>query len=297
MGRRRARAGRWGMGRGLPMLKSILAVADGGPQREATLRTALLAADRLDAHLTVLHVRPDLEQLTYYGAEMAAPVGAFGPSSDELRRMVADRASRARAAYERVVAPAGARAVWRELEGPEATILASAGHVADLVVISRPGDGADDLHPESVNTALFETGRPVLVAPPDPRPTIGTRIAIAWNDSAQAARALGAAMPLIVTASAVTVFTAGAAGRRPATDGLLEYLDHYGIKPDLEAFDPGSSSARARGRALLRHAAAASADLLVMGAYGQGRVMQFLGLGGATAKVITATAIPLLLAH
>jgi nucleotide-binding universal stress UspA family protein len=40
-----------------------------------------------------------------------------------------------------------------------------------------------------------------------------------------------------------------------------------------------------------------SADLLVMGAYGQGRMMQFLGLGGATAKVISANTMPLLLAH
>ena len=71
----------------------------------------------------------------------------------------------------------------------------------------------------------------------------------------------------------------------------------WGIAPVVEPFDPGSSSARARGRGLLRHAQESKADLLVMGAYGQGRMMQLLGLGGATAKVITANTMPVLLAH
>ena len=48
---------------------------------------------------------------------------------------------------------------------------------------------------------------------------------------------------------------------------------------------------------LLQHAQGMNADLLVMGAYGQGRMMQFLGLGGATAKVITGNTMPLLLTH
>ena len=39
------------------------------------------------------------------------------------------------------------------------------------------------------------------------------------------------------------------------------------------------------------------ADLLVMGAYGRGQVMSFLGLGGATGKVISSSRVPLLMAH
>jgi nucleotide-binding universal stress UspA family protein len=40
-----------------------------------------------------------------------------------------------------------------------------------------------------------------------------------------------------------------------------------------------------------------AADLLVMGAYGQDGVLRFLGLGGATGKVITACKVPVLLAR
>ena len=56
-------------------------------------------------------------------------------------------------------------------------------------------------------------------------------------------------------------------------------------------------SGRARGRALIAYANDKGADLLVMGAYGHGQLSNFLGLGGATAKVISSCPVPLLLAH
>jgi len=63
------------------------------------------------------------------------------------------------------------------------------------------------------------------------------------------------------------------------------------------AIDPGAVSGRARGRALLDYTHGKGADLLVMGAYGRGQVLSFLGLGGATGKVIASCRVPLLLAH
>jgi nucleotide-binding universal stress UspA family protein len=47
----------------------------------------------------------------------------------------------------------------------------------------------------------------------------------------------------------------------------------------------------------LDYARERKADLLVMGAYGHGGLTNFLGLGGATAKVISSCPVPLLLAH
>jgi nucleotide-binding universal stress UspA family protein len=42
---------------------------------------------------------------------------------------------------------------------------------------------------------------------------------------------------------------------------------------------------------------ALNADLLVMGAYGEQGLLRFLGLGGATGKVIAACRVPVLLAR
>ena len=64
-----------------------------------------------------------------------------------------------------------------------------------------------------------------------------------------------------------------------------------------DAIDPGAVSGRARGRALLDYTHGKGSDLLVMGAYGRGQVLSFLGMGGATGKVISSCRVPLLLAH
>ena len=278
-------------------MKSILALAGGTARLEPTLATALLAARRLDARLSVLHVRAEAEQLAYYAGDMVVPVPMAGQSIEDAEEFIAEREHRARAVYDQVLGGETARAAWRVETGSEAEVLAGLGRVSDLVVIARAGHTDEDIAPESVSAALFETGRPVLVAPPVPPPTIGTRIAIAWNDSVQSARAVGAALRFIALATEVRVLIAGHGGERVPTDGLVDYLGAWGVKAVVEAFDPGSNSARARGRGLLQHAQGMNADLLVMGAYGQGRMMQFLGLGGATAKVITANTMPLLLAH
>ena len=111
---------------------------------------------------------------------------------------------------------------------------------------------------------------------------------------------MGACSPLRAATSTLTV--APGAMRRTAAPTAraactLSFQAIVTAAPMVEAFDPGSSSARTRGRGLLRHAQESKADLLVMGAYGQGRMLQLLGLGGATAKVITANTMPVLLAH
>jgi len=113
----------------------------------------------------------------------------------------------------------------------------------------------------------------------------------------QAARAVGAAVRLIAPDATVRVLVAVRGGEQAPMAALLDYLSCWGIAPAVEAFDPGSNSARARGRGLLRHAQESRADLLVMGAYSQKQMMQLLRLGGATAKVITANTMPVLLSH
>jgi nucleotide-binding universal stress UspA family protein len=96
---------------------------------------------------------------------------------------------------------------------------------------------------------------------------------------------------------ATTIVTVGSSGDRADADGVLAYLRRHGIDARAEAIEPKRSSARARGRALLEHAERNGFDLIVMGAYGDGGLMRFLGLGGATGKVISAAKVPVLLAH
>ena len=278
------------------MLKSLLAIADGGDKTVATLKTAQLAARNCDAWLDVLHISPDAEPMAVFAAGEGMPM--VGVAEETVRKHIRARRDAARKAYDIVFGTAGgSRSRWIEQEGRAIDLLIGDARLADLVIISRPGDENDELFPGAVNTVLFETGRPALIAPPVPMATIGTKVAVAWNDSNQAARAVTAALPLLERAAEVTILAAGSADKTASSAKLAEYLNRHGVKAKTDAYDPGSGSSRARGRSLLQHAQRMNADLLVMGAYGQGRMMQFLGLGGATAKVITANTMPLLMAH
>jgi nucleotide-binding universal stress UspA family protein len=265
------------------MIKSILALADGAAQLEATLQTAAQAARRLDAQLDVVAVGGAAPPAIVYAGEYSLP----GPLLETTQEA---SPSRARGWCDQLSA-AGTRVRWRQADGDGPAVVAGLGRLSDLLVLSRPGDGTVD--PDTVQAALFETGRPVLVAPPAPLPSIGSRVVIAWNDSIPATRAVAAAMPFVATAEHVCVLIAGA----EVDPGiLLDYLQRYGVNAEVGRYQ-GGGSARARGRALLQRAAEEDVDLLVMGAFGEGRMAQFLGLGGATAKVITANTMPLLMAH
>ena len=122
-------------------------------------------------------------------------------------------------------------------------------------------------------------------------------VVVAWNGSAQAARAVGYALPFLEKAGTVTIVVAGAKPDDVGTPFLLRNLGRHGIAATVDTMDPGAVSGRARGRALIDYARQKKADLLVMGAYGHGGLTNFLGLGGATAKVISSCPVPLLLAH
>ena len=120
---------------------------------------------------------------------------------------------------------------------------------------------------------------------------------MAWNGSFQAARALEYALPFLDKASKVTLLVVGGKPDDVGASYLARNLGRHGIKATIDAIDPGAVSGRARGRALLDYTHGKGADLLVMGAYGRGQVLSFLGLGGATGKVISSCRVPLLMAH
>ena len=111
------------------------------------------------------------------------------------------------------------------------------------------------------------------------------------------ARAVGAALPCLEKAGRVTSVVAGTAPDDVATPVLLRTLGRRGVSATVATLETGASSGRERGRALRDFAKESKADLLVMGGYGHGQLTNFLGLGGATAKVIASCPVPLLLAH
>lgn len=273
-------------------MKSILAVADGGPVLDTTLAVANAWAGAFGATLDVLHVQDD-RPMAATALVGAAEVAAIGAVVDMAQKEASTRTEAAKAAYKRVTPNAN----WIGVEGDEPALVAAYGRLADLLVLERPGSDPRRPDPVYVAASIFETGRAVLIVPPGGAAALPKRAVLAWNDSVQSARALAAALPVLARCSSVVVLSVGKDKERAPTAGVVAYLKRNGIAAEGKGFDPGSVSARARGRAVLGQAEAFGADLLVMGAFGQGRLMNFLGLGGATGKIITAAKMPVLLAH
>ncbi len=130
-----------------------------------------------------------------------------------LRELAEEAAERARRCLRRQHPVHGAgRAPVRR---PPARALRAQARLHDLAVIDaepRMLTGDRGL----IETLLFESGRPLIVVPPGCGTVATRRILVAWDGSAQAARALHDALPFLVQAERVeiVVVTARAGGVR-----------------------------------------------------------------------------------
>lgn len=182
---------------------------------------------------------------------------------------------------------------WHEEQGRQMDVIKSHGRLADLVAVARP-DRERGLGFNTLKAGLFHTGRPVLICPPAETPpeALGKRIAIAWNGSTEAARAVALALPLIQTAEEVVVLDGGVGDHGASGDELMRYLEIRGVTARREPIDGGDNP----GRVILDSARKVGADLVVMGAYSRSREYEAV-FGGATQYVVDHCTIPVVMVH
>jgi nucleotide-binding universal stress UspA family protein len=272
------------------MYKSILAISEGGPDAEMSFRLAARIAALFDGTVDALHFAEHQE----HEADITVQSMPFLSRLSDDR--VKARAEESQKQFKALIATIKG-ATFTGKEAMTRDELVQMGRFANLVVIGRPGADDENISPGTVRAAIYDCARPVAIAPPDLKRGPVTSVVVAWNGSVQAARAVSAALPFLKRAGKVTVMVADAEPDDVAAPLLMRRLGRHGIAASLDATRSGALTGRGRGRALLAYAKDRGADLLVMGAYGHGELSNFLGLGGATAKVIAACPIPLLLAH
>ena len=191
------------------------------------------------------------------------------------------------------------QAAWHVAEGDAAEALAHIGTWHDLLLLDRGGDEPSARGPAELARLILEVGLPCLVVPRHAIAQVSMDcIAIGWNGSQEAVRAIHAALPLLQRATRV-VLLEGALRRtypeitwKPPLDIDL-YLQRHAVHAEHR---PLGNDAGEAGEALLEGAAHVGADLLVMGAYGRSRFSEW-ALGGATRHVLADAALPLLLRH
>src|SRR3954467_7165268 len=138
--------------------------------------------------------------MAWADAGMGAPIGGGWAGNAESSHRVAavKQAFEARAA--------GLTAEWRAADDSGPTAIGIIGRAYDLIVMPQPG--ALPKMPESVfETALFDSGRPVLVVPAGFAGMVGKRVLFAWNGSTESARAISLGMPMLSRAEAIDVLS------------------------------------------------------------------------------------------
>lgn len=169
----------------------------------------------------------------------------------------------------------------------------------DLTIAVRPSPETSGLRRDVLETVLMESGRPLLLLPPEwsmaPR---FQKIFIAWNASREAARAVGDALVFLHAANTISVGTIDAQpsyrghGQWPGAD-IAAHLARRGLQVELCNLD---SLGFEKGEAITRAAADAGADLIVMGGYGHARLQETI-FGGVTRSLFESCPLPLLLSH
>jgi nucleotide-binding universal stress UspA family protein len=128
--------------------------------------------------------------------------------------------------------------------------------------------------------------------------TIGHSVAVAWKESAEAARAMTGAMPLLLRAKKMFVISVDESGHQKeqlANSGerLVAQLARHGLATEAHVL---SSPPHAAAETLARAGVELGADLLVAGAYSHGR-MRELVFGGFTRQVLSSCELPVFLMH
>ncbi len=278
-------------------MKTILIPIENHVSIDTVMRGAVLLGQRFESYLEGVALGPDFTELA------AADFSFSGMVFDEkTRRELFDEALRtfesfmlAQGVKRQGEATAGPSFGWM---GPRLMTdqgIGEYGRVFDVIVVGKPENGVNTPRRLSFETALFESGRPVLIVPSKLPTAIGECIAIAWNGSSETARTVAFAMPLLYQARDVPVlYVPHSRLSGPNAEELTRSLRRHGIAARTVLM--GEDAVKAPGAALLEKADQLGADLLIKGGYAQSRLRDMF-FGSVTSEVLAKTQLPVFMAH
>jgi nucleotide-binding universal stress UspA family protein len=269
------------------------------------LNCALLLAEKFGGRVEGFALRPAVAEMVAMDPDAGMTMVAVKENdadmvrqAEELFRAFMQRRNVPQQSGEAAPSPATAASTvtwaWNADAPSGHDFVGSHGRVFDIIVLARPGEEWQSPSMVTLESALFESGRPVLIAPPTSPRSLATNIMIAWNRSTEQARATAFAMPLLKRAERVTILTVeGATVAGPSGEELARSLAAHGITAATMTLPASKANA---GETILRKAAELGCDLIVKGAYTQSRLRQMI-FGGTTRHILTNANLPVLMAH
>lgn len=294
----------------LPASQTTVPHAASSPWREIAValvqtRSDALAIEYAAAVAREFDARLQVLQLMVMPAPMIdawamIPDPSFPQIYDDLREAARAAADATRKTLAALDVPGDVRTLEALCVEP-ASLAAGAARSSDLVVLARPEEGQAELAVAHAyfSTLLHESGRPIMVVPPnDLQPYPPRRALVAWSDTPEAARALQESLPLLEKCERVEVLlvdpvASALEAREDRGSGALGYLRRHGVAAHL---DTCKSRGRSIGESILAHAQHISAELIVAGGYGHGKVREWV-IGGTTRDLFFQARVPVLFAH
>ena len=269
-------------------MKTILVPTEDDDAMISALETALILARRCDSYIEGFSLRWEIAEFTEIDHREIARI-------EVQARTTFESFMRKRGVPRSTTTADRPSFGWLDNAPEGDAFVGSHGRVFDVIVMSRSGRNRSSLRNRAINAGLFESGRPILLAPPLPPDQIGTNVLIAWNRSTEQARATAFAMPLLQKADRITVLTVigGTEVSGPSAEQFTQYLRRNEIGAELKKAE---LDGRSTGETILATTQSLGCDLLIKGAYTQSRLRQVI-FGGATQHVLENAMIPVLLAN
>ncbi len=272
---------------------TLLAHLNLDEKNEGVLAVTASLARRLNAGVIGVAGRQPVEMM-YGSARMT------GELIDLDRKQIKDALAKAEADLRGALAAQTVEVDWRGAATTEslADHVAREARSADLILTSPDyGAGlANSAVRMSVGDLVMRAGRPVLIVPDAARDLDLDHVLVAWKDTREARRAVADALPLLGLAGEVMVVEIaekddlGAARRR--VEDVAVWLGRHGITAVAQAVEAGRHSPDQ----LQSVARRMQADLVVAGAYGRARLLEW-AFGGVTCDLLMHPTRCTLLSH
>jgi nucleotide-binding universal stress UspA family protein len=276
-------------------INDIIVYVDGADSTKPRIEFAAALAKDHGAHLIGVGFAPTA-LLPLYGAD-----ASFADMSDILQSVK----SQGEAALHACKAHAEGQGLSIEVRLMQSVsdefprdFACSARH-ADITLLGQPRHGDPLIGQYAlVERCLFASGRPVIVVPAAPAMIVRPKtIVVAWDGSAQAARACNDALTFLKQAERVVLLVGVPAepgeDGEPPIDDMVAHLKRHGVTAEVVRVTLSGSDI---GKLLLAKAKELHADMIVMGAFHHSRWREFI-LGGVTLTMLEEATIPLFMAH
>jgi nucleotide-binding universal stress UspA family protein len=285
------------------VIRKILVPVRGDGKGDNVLAHAAALAHHHTAHIEVVHCRPRAQDLMPFGVHVP----------EFMRRQIVEQSyavadqeeAGLRAELEVLTSKLDLDATgenigkvatvsFTEEAGRQVDVIKKRGRLADIIAVAKP-DRDRNLGHNTLKAALFHSGRPVLMCPltDTPPQVLGANVAIAWNGSAEAARALSQCKSVLRGAQKIWILSNGSDfGTGTTVEDLSSYLGLHGIEAEVKTF----SSKKKVGTELLRVSADLGADMLIMGAYSESHERETV-FGGNTQTIVDTAKMAVLLNH